>query len=768
MQSWMIALSLGIASVSFFPELPSLWLAFSLLLSVVLMLRRFHNPIIIFISFYTVGAVYAVCWGQHLVISILPESLEGQPLSVTGVIVGLPYRYQQHGRFVQRFELKISNVDCVQLPSCQEQLNKLRLKYYGSEELLPGQRWTLELKLKRPYGVSNPQGFDYQGWLIQRGVSAVGYVRPEAQADYLGVQAWQVDNLRWKFKHWLQSVQPKLEHKGLLAALLWAERTGVSKDQWQLFADTGTTHLMIISGLHVGLVAGFGFWLTRWLLIVFRYTYPERGAALTAIVTAFIYAAMAGFSLPTQRALIMVLVFMLSIILRRQLAVGQGLLLALLGCLVIDPLAPASASFWLSFMAVGVILIVCCGRFPSVQRWRQAVTVQFAVFSGLMPVLAVWIGQLSLIAPLCNLFTVPVFGFVLIPGLFIAVLSSALQWPFSAFLWHCLDGLLGFMLAALTNINQYFSSSAVPAINTTVVVIILSLAGILLLLAPKGFPLRVLGVVLVSPLFFSQKKHLSAGDFQMTVMDVGQGLSVLVETSEHQLLYDLGPVFSKDLSAVSTVILPTLRAKGINSLQRLVISHSDSDHSGDWSLLAEQVQVERLETGAREFFPSELMPHACVAGQQWHWDGVQFRYLYPFSDTEKELDRNNNNSCVLQIEVAGYRFLLTGDIERSVELGLLKRYGNELSSSVIIVPHHGSLTSSSWPFVKTVKPEHVVYTVGYRNRFGHPKEAVVERYLQQNAVIHRTDQHGATIFRVESGILQAVTHFREQRKRYWQ
>lgn len=771
MRSRMMALAVGIACVSFFPTLPSLTWTVCFLLFALLGLCYYRRGGFSCLAWFTIGLAYAVFWGHWLVASLLPVSWESKPINLTGEVIGLPEESLRYGQRVQRFEFAVITVACEQQLACPKRLRKLRLTSYGDADFNPGQYWRLTVKLKRPHGFSNPAGFDYQTWLVQRGISAVGYVYSSVdgknQPQKLGVTVWQLDKWRLRFKQWLEPSLASFQNKHLIFALLLADRSGMSSKDWQLFAETGTSHLMVISGLHIGLVAGFVFWFGRFLAIMTRSNYPERWAAMMAILAALVYAALAGFSLPTQRALVMVLIVMVAIVLQRQLQVGHSLLLALLVCLILDPLAPASASFWLSFIAVAVILLSQVGRFPQPVRWKQIIKVQWVVFVGLLPVLGHWLGQISLVAPLCNIIAVPLFGLVVIPALFLAVLLTLLQIPLAIYLWCWADELLSAFLEGLKAVAAQFTLASFPMVEVSFLTLLLATLGILMLLMPKGVPLRLMGLLVVMPLLFGRTKIIEQGDVQLTVLDVGQGLSILVETAQHQLVYDLGPVFSPDFSAVSGVLLPTLRARGIDQLERVVISHRDTDHSGDWRLLFDQLPVEQWDTGDMDFLPGQLQAHYCQQGQNWQWDGVLFEYLYPLDRTHLADDKSNNDSCVLRITAGDQQFLLTGDIERSVELELVRRYGGTLDSDVLIAPHHGSLTSSSWSFVRAVRPQHVVYTVGYRNRFGHPKPAVMERYQRQKSQGHRTDQQGAIVFRVKKGMLQPVIHFRDQRKRYW-
>jgi competence protein ComEC len=614
--------------------------------------------------------------------------------------------------------------------------------------------------------LANPGGFDYQAWLLQQGIDGVGYVIRPAEVLSLSGQRWQLDSLRWRLGRWFAQRYSQLPASGLFAALLWADRQGISTEQWELFQHTGTIHLMVISGLHVGLVATLVFFLGRTMFALFLLAHPERYGACLAIFAAASYALLAGLSLPTQRALVMVVVFMWSIICHRQLKLGQGLLLALLICLLLDPIAAVSASFWLSFVAVAVILLVNFGRQPRMGRWRQLWRIQWAIFIGLLPFLSFFNGQISLLAPLCNLIAVPVFSVLLVPGLLLALLLELLQLPFASALWQLLDqllaGLLLFLNAMDASLGHWQASLAIGSGG----LLVLATIGVLVCLLPLHYPLRVLGLTLLLPLFIKPEPVLGPGDLRITVFDAGQGLSLLIKTASRQLIYDLGAAFGERFSIARQVVIPNLRDHGLDYLDRLVISHSDSDHSGDWTGFEQRFTVQQIDSGEEAFFPARLGVNGCRAGQNWQWDGVRFEYLHPLQ--ARSGSSSNNRSCVLKVSTAGQSVLIPGDIERSVELDLVLRYGSQLQASVLIAPHHGSSTSSSWPWVKTVRPDAVVFAVGYKNRFGHPKAEVLERYRQFDAEIYRSDTHGAISFELRKGEWLPVRYQRQHKRHYWQ
>jgi competence protein ComEC len=478
------------------------------------------------------------------------------------------------------------------------------------------------------------------------------------------------------------------------------------------------------------------------------------------------YSLAAGFSLPTQRALVMVAVVMAAIFLRRQLSAGYGLLLALLICLLLDPLAPASLSFWLSFSAVSVIVYGLCGRVMRTSWW-QGLRVQWLAFIGLLPVLAVFFGQLSGLSPLANTVLVPVFSLFIVPLNFLSMLLVVVMPQWAGALFSLLDQVLGWQLDYLAWLLAvpFPTLLKVPAVHGFD--LLLACVGVVILLLPRAMPLRCCGLVLMAPLLLTRPVAINKGDMVLTVLDVGQGLSVVVQTAKHVLVYDIGPAFSDSFSTGSAVVAPYLNNRGVDRVDMLVLSHSDNDHSGNWAQFIERVDVKGVAYGeALVSSPRGLTAHPCLAGEPWVWDDVTFSFYHPAGDERGTLSANNM-SCVLKISTAGTSVLLTGDIERPVEARLVSSLSELLVSDILVAPHHGSKTSSSWPFIRSVKPKHIVFTTGYRNRFGHPHSDIVKRYRLQGTEIYNSASDGAIIFTVKQGKISSVQRYRSQLNRYW-
>jgi competence protein ComEC len=780
----MVAISLGIAVVAFVPQLPSVsqlsWLI--ALSAVVLSVQRKAILLVLFVAGF--------CWGSSygLVVSnsILPAELESKALVVTGTVVGLPRVKLSRGKPALQFELAVTKPVCHE-EHCVSGIKRLQLTAYDREEMLPGQTWQLLVKLKRPHGLANPGGFDYQTWLIQQGIGGVGYVRSHSGNQLLFDNQWSLHRLRWDVSAAMDTQIGDLPFSALLKALLIGDKRAIDKRLWDLFSATGTTHLMVISGLHIGLVSGFVFLFVRFFFSAVAPCYrAEFWAALTAVGCALIYALAAGFTLPTQRALIMIIVGMLTIIFRRNIAPNAGFVIALTGCLIVDPLAVLSLSFWLSFSAVFIIFYSATGRLGSSGGSGKWLSTQLWVFIGLLPVLAILLGRTSFLAPLANVILVPLFSFILVPFNLIAGIVAMVDGDTAMEIWWWLDRGLALVSRYLEWLVGVGDQGIITIPERPLTVSVLVVIGIFILLLPKGVPLKWMGAILLLPLFLYQPTQLKEGEVKFTVLDVGQGLATVIQTRNYTLVYDVGARWQEDFDMAQAAVIPYLQREGIEHIESLVISHGDNDHAGSLpSLLASMLvtelylgePLEQLETGQWDdatYNSVATLQKPCVAGTQWQRDAVTFQFLHPgVASRPRERHalvprRNaNNHSCVLRISTGNVVMLLTGDIESSVELALIGQNNTLLETTVLVAPHHGSRTSSSWPFVKTSDPEYVIFSSGYKNQFSHPHKEIVDRYRSVGSKVLTTATSGATEFYVREGKLGPPHQFRLSMQHYW-
>jgi competence protein ComEC len=553
----------------------------------------------------------------------------------------------------------------------------------------------------------------------------------------------------------------------VLIALAIGDQQAIDPDQWRLFARTGVSHLMSISGLHVTMVAGlfaalvsFCWRKSEGLALALP---AQKAAALAGFLAAFAYCLVSGFAVPAQRTLYMVGVVAAALWLGRATSASRVLAAALLVVLVLDPWAVLSPGFWLSFAAVAVIFHVSTGHTAKPHWLVQWGRVQWAVTVGLAPLMLVLFQQVSLVSPLANALAIPLVSFVVTP---LALAGALLPFDWPLVLGHAILEALMAALGWLAALPSAMWQQHAPAPWTAA----LALLGIAWLLLPRGFPARWLGGVLALPLFTVLPPAPAAGELWITVLDVGQGLAVLARTQKHALLYDAGPAFNAFADSGSRVVLPYLRGEGIDRLDALVVSHDDRDHSGGAGSVLEGIPVAALWSSLPEghaLLAGREAREPCVAGRGWEWDGVAFEFLHPGTGTGTgPAARANNRSCVLRIAAPGGRVLLTGDIERAAERELLQRAPALLPAEALLVPHHGSATSSSPEFVKEVAPRYAVFTVGYRNRFGHPRGDVLERYRSAGSTLLRTDTGGAVEMRFAPGGSR-IEQQRERARRYW-
>ena len=489
----------------------------------------------------------------------------------------------------------------------------------------------------------------------------------------------------------------------------------------------------------------------------------QKAAALAGFLAAFAYCLISGYAVPAQRTLYMVGVVALALWLGRAASASRVLAAALLLVLVLDPWAVLSPGFWLSFAAVAVIFFVATGRTAKAHWLAQWGRVQWAVTAGLAPLLLVLFQQVSLVSPVANALAIPLVSFVITP---LALAGAVLPFDWPLVLGHAILEVLMAVLGWFAALPSAVWHQHAPVAWT----VPLALAGIAWLLLPRGVPARWLGVPLALPLFAVSPQSPGAGELWITVLDVGQGLSVLARTEKHALLYDAGPAFNAFSDSGKRVILPYLRGEGIAALDALVVSHDDRDHSGGVGSVLEAVPVGVLWSSLspdHALLAASAWRAPCVAGRKWLWDGVSFEFLHPPAEAPAgRAARANNQSCVLRIEGPAGRVLLTGDIERAAERELLRNAPRLLPAEALLVPHHGSATSSMPEFVKQVAPRHAVFAVGHRNRFGHPREDVLARYREAGSELRRTDTGGAIQLRFAPGASR-VDAERDRARRYW-
>ena len=726
----------------------------------------------------------------------LAPALEGVDLRLTGVVAAMP---QQRANGDVRLRLAVESAEregrAVAVPPLVD------LTWYAGHfgrgqgpvpAVHAGERWQLAARLKAPHGARNPHGFDYELWMWEQGVQASGYVRTSERLDErLGAPRRLARTWRYPVEQARQRVRERilarltggadggavdeagLRAAGVVAALVTGDQRAIERGDWNLFRITGVAHLMSISGLHITMFAWLAAALVGWLWrrsTRLCLAVPAPSAALVGgVLLASAYALFSGWGVPAERTVLMLAMVALLRLSGRRWPWPQVWLLACAVVVAFDPWAMLQAGFWLSFVAVGILFATDAGadsahgagvkgRFVSMLREQMVVTVALA------PLTLLLFGQVSLVGLLANLLAIPWVTVCVTPlamlGVFFAPLWQAAAWCVQALsLW--LAWLAGWPLAQLTLAQAPLWAGAAAVLGGIVLVLRLP------------WQWRLLGLPLMLPAFWWQPPRPAPGQFDLLAVDVGQGQAVLLRTATHSLLYDAGPRYGEDADAGQQVLVPLLQSLG-ERLDRLVLSHGDSDHvGGAAAVMAQQPRADVLGSIAADHPLQALRPiEPCAAGQAWQWDGVRFAVLHPGEVTNEGEpvpagrggSPSNARSCVLRaVAQGGAAALLTGDIERAQEQQLVQS-GAPLAADVLVVPHHGSKTSSSGAFLDAVQPAVALVQAGYRNRFGHPAAPVVQRYDERGITLVNTATCGAAAWASDR---PHVACEREQARRYW-
>lgn len=709
---------------------------------------------------FILGFAWTVVRADAVLQARLPQQWHGRDFVVSGVVRDLPQAVEGSTRFDFAIDSARLEGDVVDVRGLA------RINWYvDAPTLEPCSRWTLTLRLRPARGLVNPGGLDSERSAVQRGRIAVGYVRPSS-ANRLQQAASGVciDGWRQAIARAISDELGKESGATLLRALAVGDQTSISEDDWQVLRATGIGHLIAISGLHVGMFAAFGAWLARrlwkalpWLTL--RMPGPLIEAPF-AITCALGYGLLAGMGVPTLRTLLMIAVALLARCVRRASSVPQALGFAALVIMLWDPLAVLAPGFWLSFVGVAILLSVTSPVGDERPGWRDMPRVQWLLSLALLP-LTVWLfGQASLIGPLANLLAVPWISFVVVPVTVVASLVVVWAPTIGVPLLHLAEALLRPLwevmqwMAALPSAQRYFAA-------TPVWTFVLALTGLAWSLAPRGVPLRALGALLALPMLMPVKHRLTEAEFEVWMFDVGQGLSVLVRTRDHALLYDAGARYAGGFDVGDAVVIPALHALGVEPLDRIMISHGDNDHAGGARAVSLAYPYAVVDSG--EPARLDVPARACAAGETWRWDGVDFRVLSPPAESPLT---GNDRSCVLAISSMHGTLLLTGDVSSAVEAGLPALLGPVPRPLLISVSHHGSHTASSAPFLDHLAPDLAWISAGYRNRFGHPHADVVARYVDRDIVLSNTADSGYLHlhFGATGG---APEHGRDQRVGWW-
>ncbi|BCQ23694.1 ComEC/Rec2 family competence protein [Caballeronia sp. NK8] len=765
------------------------------------------------------GFAYAAVRADIRLREQLPVEYEQRDIELTGFVRGLPEQREDGTRFL--FDVEANGAGLQDFP----RLVRLSWLSENRTKLHAGERWTLSARLKRAHANANFGLRDAEVSLLERGIRATGYVSAARVPQRLNPDATgprlTIDRLRARARERIETVLGRAPHRGIIVALAVGAQDAVSDADWAVMRATGTSHLVAISGLHIGfvaglaaLIAGFVWKRVRWRgvpapLIVAAPKVAAVGAALFAAC----YAALAGFNVPAQRTLGMLLIVAIAFLCGRRPASSLVLLWALAFVLIADPWAVTSPGFWLSFCAVAAILhaIAAAGRVesraqpddhddidqwdrvdpgevgqrpePAVRRRKVAIVarlgarvrrhiasgarVQYAVTIALAPLTVYWFSQIPLVGPIANAFAIPWISVLVTPATLAGLILPA---PLDAPLLHAAHAALSVLCDLLARLADAVSSPLWHLPQPDAFALAAACAGVAWALAPRGWPLRFAAPLTWLPLVASVPHPAAHGAFRVTALDIGQGSALIVETARHALLFDAGPG-PESTHAGERIVVPYLQAAGVRALDALVISHSDSDHAGGAPAVLQSIAVRQLLaslpandalwSGARSRGAPVLR---CAAGQRWTWDGVEFRMLWP--EPGPLSGKPNHQSCVLKVtSAAGRAALFAADIEADVERTLIARDAAALRADVLIVPHHGSRTSSTEPFLDSVGPLAAIFQVGYRNRFHHPHPSVYARFGLREIALSRSDDDGAA--RIDIGPEIVLERFRQTHARYW-
>lgn len=799
---------------AFLPQVPSLYSVYWVALAVValsaclwIVLADRQRAVLLTLVLLTMTLLWAIGWGSWQLQNRLDPALEGRDLWVEGRIDGLVTKRQVEAqsqariREIQRFNFEVVRAEGEAGQPLLNFPSHLRLSVYDGPAVLGGEGWRLRVRLKRPQGFANPGGFDYERWLLARSIGATGYVRwKDTAAQMKGRDAEgavRIPTLDGGFQRWREGLRQQLIERfgsgrstAVLLALSIGDLSLLGRDDSLTAQQLGLIHLLTISGLHVGLAAVIGFWLGRVLGSVLSLAFPLRiygphCAWLGAVLVAVGYGAVAGYSLATQRSVVVLVVGAFWFCCYRRYSVWLGWWVSMMAVLLLQPLSVLEPGFWFSFVAVAILLVVLARPVSGwLGRVWLLVKLQCVLFVFMGALQVFWGMGVSAISPVVNLLAVPYVSFLVVPPILLALLLSVIAENAGNGVWQLLIGLIdGFWWG----LDQFKSIAAQllyqPLMQVHVGLVLLAGLGLSIAILPVALATRWLGLMAVVAV--ALPKTADHQQATLTVLDVGQGLAIVAGSQNEWLLYDTGPGFSEDFDTGEAVVLPFLFDHGVRQLELGVISHWDVDHSGGFTSVQRGVKVADWVSGGK---PPAWTRHtgvsftSCVQDSQRQLGAWTVSMIADNSPTSARVSQGNNASCVLLLESQGVRALLPGDIEKQREQYLLQHPWLQQPVDIVVAPHHGSGTSSTPAFVNQLSPRWVVFSSGYRNPYRHPQDQVVARYQQAGAQLLYTSRSGAVTFvlpadagedekkAMRSGAnasLPQVFTYRQQVARYW-
>jgi competence protein ComEC len=764
MRTWVLAFLIGVVFLQTFYFFPPLYWGGIILVFILFLTLRFRKEwhyIRLIVSFF-LGFTWCLCYAHFHNAWTLPEDWQGKPLTIGGYIASIPNASLTGESFL--FSLKK-----IQFASITQTPHAI-IKLTWRNNTLPlhvGDKWNFHVHLKKTYGTMNPGGFDYEAFAFQEGIRANGYIL-EKENNKLIYSHWYhypIDRMRQSLAEKIAANLPVTQTSQWITALVIGERHGIDEKDWQVLRNTGTNHLMAIAGLHIGLMSALAHFLVasiwrRFPHLVNQFPAVHAGA-VAALLMALIYSALAGFSIPTQRACLMLTFFLVALLMRRKIGAWYAWSGALLCVLLLNPLTVLTESFWLSFGSVALIIYGVSGRLSPKGLWWQWGRIQWVIALGLVPLSIALFQQCSFISFAANSVAIPWVGFIIVPlsllGSFLFIFSNHA----ATLVLTLADKILSVLWIVLTWFSHLPNVVWYQTIPHTWM-LIAAIIGMLFLLFPAGFPGRYLGIIWLLPLALYKPSVPQKGEAWLTLLDIGQGLSAVVQTQTHTLVFDTGARLSASFDMGDSVVVPFLHSINTKKIDMLVISHSDNDHIGGADAVMTQLPVQSVKTSVPKFFTHADL---CLRGDAWTWDNVNFTFLYP---TRETLNKDNNSSCVLRVSSGNQQILLTGDIEKFAEKDLAANEHDNLHATILIAPHHGSKTSALKNFVNLVDPKYVLFATGYRNRYHFPHPSVVKLYQEKNVSAYNTANTGAIQFQLNGKRINlSPKSYRELHKHYW-
>jgi competence protein ComEC len=749
-----------INSLNYLPN-NSTWLLVIVIVVSILAIKARSGWIVISLAGLACGLVWTSWYASRALSWHIPTELEGKPVEVIGTISSIPIP----GKYGFNFLFTVDQI--VRQQQASTVSRSIKLGWNTSQKIYVGDRYRFFVRMKRIHALRNPGTFNYEAWALQNNIRATGSVITSRQQQYLGHEyRYPIAQFRQYLHDLLMQHLPQSDTSSWLLALSLGERYAASRKHWQILRATGTNHLMAIAGLHIGLISGFIHLIVAYVwrrTLYLCYLIPAQlVAASCALFAAWAYSALAGFALPTQRACVMLSLFIAGKLARKSISSWHIWSLALFFVLVVNPLSVLSESFWLSFFTIALIIYGMHSRIKPNGLWWKWFRVQWVIGIGLLPLSLLFFQQTSVIGVLANSVAIPWLGFTILPlclsGSLLLLVSPDVAQYVLLVADKCLT-VLWWLLSCFADLSIAVWTQPI----TSVLVLTTITIACLLFLAPVGMPGRLLGCFWLLPMFFYRSPSPPAGGFWLNMLDVGQGLSVVIQTSQHALIYDTGAKFSDRFDMGENVVVPFIRSSGIGKIDMLVVSHGDNDHAGGMSAILNALPVTSIKTSAtKKIYQPQVS--ACLGGDTWVWDGVKFSFIYP---DMAELNLGNDGSCVLRVDNGKTSVLLTGDIEKFAEKKILVRNGN-VKADIVTAPHHGSKTSGFNKFISEMNPLYVLVSAGYRNRYRLPHKSVIKKYHKQGVLVLNTVGSGAIQFKIDPlSALLVPDQYRTSHRHYW-